>query len=238
VGLEPTTLRLTWALAASFDCSSNWLYAAVYGFSAQGTKAVMGGGHHMRCWIAAAVCPMLIAIGIWGAGHAGARGTSWPTRCVDKGVRPLPLLRGHLTLNRSPDFSFPELLIHYRTPAFPKECERRYRRSVAVSVGVKFKGRPGIVPIVGGTKRPVEWVTILRGFEAEGPEWVGAISGQDFAEEFPCAERLVGHTRYRVMAKTGTLLRERIFPYRPSFGRCGAATSQAADVEKVRVIHA
>jgi hypothetical protein len=181
----------------------------------------------MRCWIAAAACPLLIgvAFGAWGAGPARARGVSSATRCVDEGVRPLPLLRGHLNLNRSPDFSFPELLIHYRTLAFPKECERRYRRSVAVSVGVKFKGRPEIVPIVGGTKRPVEWVTVVRGFEAEGPEWVGAISGQEFAEELPCTERLVSHARYRVTTKTGKLLRERIVPYRPSFGRCGAGTS-------------
>jgi hypothetical protein len=183
----------------------------------------MGDGRRMRCWIAAAVCPLLIgvAFGIWGAGTVRARDVSWATRCVDGGVRPLPLLRGHLTLNRSPDFSFPELLIHYRTPAFPKECERRYRRSVAVSVGVKLRGRRGILSI-GREFRPVEWLTFVIGFKAKGPERKGLVRGIAFSEKLPCTEKLIGHVRYRVTTDSGRLLRERIAPFRPAFARCRA----------------
>jgi hypothetical protein len=138
-----------------------------------------------------------------------------------------------LNLNRSPGFSFPELLIHYRTPALPKECERSYRRSVAVSVGVKLRGRPGILSI-GREFRPVEWLTFVVGFKAKGPERRGLVRGIAFSEKLPCTEKLIGHVRYRVTTDSGRLLRERIAPFRPSFGRCSAAAS----VGKVRFIHA
>ncbi|MCW2981912.1 MAG: hypothetical protein JWO14_3639 [Solirubrobacterales bacterium] len=129
-----------------------------------------------------------------------------------------------MNLNRSPGFSFPELLIHYRTPALPKECERNYRRSVAVSVGVKLRGRPGILSI-GREFRPVEWLTFVVGFKAKGPERKGLVRGIAFSEKLPCTEKLIGQVRYRVTTDSGRLLRERIAPFRPSFARCGAATS-------------
>jgi hypothetical protein len=123
-------------------------------------------------------------------------------------------------MNRAPDFSFPELIIHFRTPELPQECESRFRRSVAVSVGLKLRGRPGLLPI-GIGHGPVLWLTFIRGFKAEGPERVGAI-GWDFQEKLPCTERLVGHVRYRVTTDSGRLIRQRVAPYKPSFGRCGA----------------
>jgi hypothetical protein len=173
-------------------------------------------------WTAVALCAVTagIASGIWGPEPVRADAVPLATRCADSGVRPLPLLNGHLSLNRLSEFSIPELVIHFRTPALPQECESRFRRSVAVSVGVKLRGRPGILPI-GRGKGDVQWLTFIRGFKAEGPKRAEAV-GFTFREVLPCTERLVGHARFRVTTDGGRLLRERVTPYKPSFGRCGA----------------
>jgi hypothetical protein len=144
------------------------------------------------------------------------------TRCAAAGIRPLPLLGGHLDFNRAPGFSAPELVVHFRTPALPRECEARFRRTLAVSVGAKLRGRKGILSI-GREFRPVEWLTFVVGFKAHGPERKGLVRGIAFEEKLPCTERIVGHVRYRVTTDSGRLLRRRIAPFRPSFARCGEA---------------
>jgi hypothetical protein len=93
-----------------------------------------------------------------------------------------------------------------------------------VLVGVKLRGRPGILSI-GRYFRPVEWLTFVVGFKAKGPERTDLVGGIAFSEKLPCTEKLIGQTRYQVATKSGRLLRERIAPFRPSFVRCGAATS-------------
>jgi hypothetical protein len=82
-----------------------------------------------------------------------------------------------------------------------------------VSVGVKLRGRPGILSI-GREFRPVEWLTFVIGFKAKGPERKGLVRGIAFSEKLPCTEKLIGHVRYRVGTDSGRLLRERIAPFR------------------------
>jgi hypothetical protein len=185
----------------------------------------MRASHRVRSRLAIAICPLLVggaAMGVLAA-PAGALGGSSAARCVNAGVRPLPILRGHLNLNRSPAFSTPELTVHFRTPVPPRGCEARFHRTVAVSVGVKLRGRAGILSI-GRYFRPVEWLTFVVGFKAKRREREGLVGGISFAEKLPCTEKLIGHVRYRVTTDGGRLLRERIAPFRPSFARCGAAT--------------
>ena len=176
-------------------------------------------------WTAVALCVVAAgaASGIWGPESVRADAVPLAARCADAGVRPLPLLRGHLNLNRRPGFSVPELIVHFRTPALPRGCEARFQRTIAVSVGVKLRGRPGILSI-GRDFRPVEWLTFVVGFKAKGPEREGLVSGIAFSEKLPCTEKLIGHVRYRVTTDSGRVRRERIAPFRPSFARCGAAT--------------
>jgi hypothetical protein len=190
------------------------------------TSSVMARRRCTRRWIAVASCALAVGAvsSIWGPGSVRADTVPLATRCADAGVRPLPLLRGHLNFNRAPGFSVPELIVHFRTPALPWGCEARFQRTVAVSVGVELRGRAGILSI-GREFRPVEWLTFVVGFKAEGPERKGLVRGIAFSEKLPCTEKLIGHVRYRVTTDSGRLLRERIAPFRPSFARCGAATS-------------
>jgi hypothetical protein len=198
----------------------------VYALANPERSFVMTRRRYTGRWTALTLCVVAAGAASGFCGPESVRADAVPlaARCADAGVRPLPLLRGRLNLNRAPGFSVPELIVHFRTPALPWGCEARFQRTVAVSVGVKLRGRPGILSI-GREFRPAEWLTFVVGFKAKGPERKGLVRGIAFSEKLPCTERLIGHVRYRVTTDSGRLLRERIAPFRPSFARCGAATS-------------
>jgi hypothetical protein len=164
---------------------------------------------------------LAVGLGGWPQTSPAASGDSPTARCVVVGLQPLPLLKGHVVLTRAAGFTMPQLVVHFRTPALPKPCEGHFRRSVAVSVGLKLRGRPGLLP-TGQAHGAVQWLTILRGFKAEGPVRVAGL-GHDFGESLPCIERIVGKVRYRVTDADGRLLGRRIAPYRPYFGHCPAS---------------
>jgi hypothetical protein len=197
----------------------------VYALANPESSFVMTRRRYTGRWTAVTLCAVATGAASGFGGPESVRADAVPlaARCADAGVRPLPLLRGHLNLNRAPGFSVPELIVHFRTPGLPRECESRFQRTVAVSVGVKLRGRPGILSI-GRYFRPVEWLTFVVGFKAKGPERKGLVGGIAFSEKLPCTEKLIGQVRYRVTTNSG-LLRERIAPFRPSFAHCGAAAS-------------